>query len=99
MQAWLVAHVREYFERQQIAVEIDLAKPGPHIVADIIRAAGAKAGAVAQHLVGAKLVRTLPGVRNRQLFLHYGRPSTRQSGRLLRGEHHLPCDNSSDASR
>lgn len=55
MQAWLVAHVRDYFERQQIAVEIDLVKPGPHIVADIIRAAGAKAGAVAQHLVGAKL--------------------------------------------
>ena len=60
LQDWLVAHVREYFERQKIAVEIDLTKPGPQIITDIIGAAGSKAGAVAQHLVGAKLAVRYP---------------------------------------
>ena len=60
MQGWIVDHVKAYFERQQIAVEIDLTKPGPQIVSDIITAAGQKAGAVAQHLIGAKLAIRYP---------------------------------------
>jgi hypothetical protein len=49
--------VKEYFNRQEIEVEISLDKPGSQIVADILEAAGVKgqAGAVAQHLAGAKL--------------------------------------------
>ena len=39
---------------------MNLNKPSPQIVADILIAAGSKAGAVAQHLVGAKLAVRLP---------------------------------------
>ena len=55
LQAWLVERVRDYFDRQKIKIEVDLTKPSPQIVADILAAAGSKSGAVAQHLVGAKL--------------------------------------------
>ena len=60
LQRRIVSHVRDFFERQRIEIEIDLSKPGPLIIHDIIQAAGDKAGAVAQHLVGAKLVERYP---------------------------------------
>ena len=60
LQAWLVERVRDYFGRQKINIEVDLNKPSPQIVADILAAAGSKRGAVAQHLVGAKLAIRFP---------------------------------------
>ena len=60
LQAWLVDRVRDYFGRQRIAVEINLTKPSPQIIGDVIVAAGLKSGAVAQHLVGAKLAVRFP---------------------------------------
>ena len=47
LQAWLVERVRDYFGRQRIAVEINLTKPSPQIVSDVLAAAGLKSGAVA----------------------------------------------------
>lgn len=60
---WLVDEVRAYFARKKLEVEIDLSKPGPVIVEDVLRASYEKkiGGPVAQHLVGAKLARRLPG--------------------------------------
>ncbi|MEK7996797.1 MAG: DUF4928 family protein [Planctomycetota bacterium] len=58
MQGWLVANgVIPYFNRQLIELDINLDKPGSHIISDILEVAGERnvAGAVAQHLVGAKL--------------------------------------------
>jgi hypothetical protein len=57
LQGWLVERVREYFDRKRIEVEIDIEKPTPAIMGDILQAASLRnlAGAVAQHLVGAKL--------------------------------------------
>ena len=60
MQSWLVGRVRDYLDQQAIEVEVNLAKPAPHIVSGILEAAGAKSGAVAQHLVGAKLAVRYP---------------------------------------
>ena len=60
MQAWLVGRVRDYLDQQAIEVEVNLARPAPQIVSDILEAAGAKSGAVAQHLVGAKLAVRYP---------------------------------------
>ena len=60
LQVWLVERVQDYFGRQRIEVEVNLNKPSPLIVADILEAAGSKAGAVAQHLVGAKLAVRFP---------------------------------------
>ena len=60
LQGWLVERVQDYFGRQRIEVEVNLNKPSPLIVADILEAAGSKAGAVAQHLVGAKLAVRFP---------------------------------------
>ena len=60
LQAWLVERVREYLDQQAIEVEVNLSKPSPQIVSDILEAAGSKAGAVAQHLVGAKLAVRYP---------------------------------------
>ena len=60
LQAWLVERVRDYLDRQAIEVEVNLGKPAPQIVSDILEAAGAKSGAVAQHLVGAKLAVRYP---------------------------------------
>lgn len=58
----LVGMVRAFFGRRKLEVEIDLSKPGPVIVEDVLRAAYAKkvGGPVAQHLVGAKLARRFP---------------------------------------
>ena len=60
LQAWLVERVKDYFSRQRIEVEINLSKPTSQIVGDILNAAGLKSGAVAQHLVGAKLAVRFP---------------------------------------
>ena len=60
LQAWLVERVRDYLNQQAIDVEVNLSKPSSQIVADILAAAGSKAGAVAQHLVGAKLAVRYP---------------------------------------
>ncbi|MBI3655867.1 MAG: DUF4928 family protein [Acidobacteria bacterium] len=63
LQEWLVEHpVKEFFSRQRISVEINLERPGPQIVSDLLKAAVKKkvAGAVAQHLVGAKLSLRFP---------------------------------------
>lgn len=62
LQGWLVDHVREYFNRKRIEVEIDLEKPAPLIIRDILEVATARgaAGPVAQHLVGAKLAIRYP---------------------------------------
>ena len=60
LQVWLIERVQDYFGRQRIEVEVNLNKPSPLIVADILGAAGSKAGAVAQHLVGAKLAVRFP---------------------------------------
>ena len=60
LQGWLVERVKDYFNRQRIEVEVDVNKPSPQIVTDILTAAGQKAGAVAQHLVGAKLAVRFP---------------------------------------
>ena len=62
LQAWLVERVGEYLDQQAIEVEVNLQKPSPQIVADILEAAGPKAGAVAQHLVGAKLAVRYPAL-------------------------------------
>jgi hypothetical protein len=69
VELWLVDQVRAYFARKKLEVEIDLTKPGPVIVEDILRAAYEKkiGGPVAQHLVGAKLARRFPG-RNIQNY-------------------------------
>ncbi|GAB6151534.1 hypothetical protein JCM17380_02840 [Desulfosporosinus burensis] len=62
LQRWLVQRVREYFERRKIEVEISLDRSGQQIVADILDAANEKgvAGAVAQHIIGAKLALRYP---------------------------------------
>lgn len=64
LQAWLADRVRDYFNRRRIEVDLDLGKPGPLIVADILAAAKSRnaSGAVAQHLVGAKLSLRHPNI-------------------------------------
>ena len=59
---WVIARDWPQAAKKKLEVKIDLAKPGPIIVEDILRAADAKkiAGPVAQHLVGAKLARRFP---------------------------------------
>ena len=60
---WLVDQSWAHVARKKLDVEIDLTKPGPVIVEDILRAACEKqiGGPVAHHLVGAKLARRFPG--------------------------------------
>lgn len=62
LQAELVREVQRYLDRKAIRVQINLALPGPLIVADILSAAGklTYGGPVAQHLVGAKLAVRFP---------------------------------------
>ncbi len=63
LQKWLVERVREFFDRKKLQVEVDLNKPGPRIIADILASASNKVGPVAQHLVGAKLALRYPAVK------------------------------------
>jgi Domain of unknown function (DUF4928) len=62
LQGWLAEKAKEYFNRQTIAVEINLERPGCLIVGDILAVANVRkqAGQVAQHLVGAKLALRYP---------------------------------------
>lgn len=64
LQRWLFDRVSDYFNRQRIQVEINLEEPGAQIVASILKAATTRgaAGAVAQHLVGAKLALRYPQI-------------------------------------
>ena len=62
LQSWLVDRVRDFFARQKIAIEVNLRKPSAQIVADIVEAAEDRGGAVAQHLVGAKLAIRFPNL-------------------------------------
>jgi hypothetical protein len=61
-EGWLVDYPLPQAARKKLEVEIDLSKPGPVIVEDILRASYEKkiGGPVAQHLVGAKLARRFP---------------------------------------
>ena len=66
LQGWFVDRVRaDFFDRQRIAAdELDPSKPSRRAVAELLKAArqrgGYAAGAVAQHLVGAKLSLRFP---------------------------------------
>jgi hypothetical protein len=64
MQGWLVERVKEYFNRKRIEIELLLAKPSYQIISDILAAAEERklTGAVAQHLVGAKLSIRFPNL-------------------------------------
>ncbi|MFI1864528.1 DUF4928 family protein [Streptomyces jumonjinensis] len=66
LQAWFVARIREdYFGRRRIEAEINPDNPVRTAVAALIEAGrlrgGNTAGAIAQHLVGAKLTMRFPG--------------------------------------
>lgn len=65
LQNWFVKRIQEdYFDKQQISVEIDPGKPVRKAVEALVRESrkrgGTTAGAVAQHLVGAKLALRFP---------------------------------------
>ncbi|HEY6309468.1 MAG TPA: DUF4928 family protein [Streptosporangiaceae bacterium] len=66
LRAWFVARIRaDYFDRRRIeADELDPNKPSRQAIAELLKAArdrgGYAAGAVAQHLVGAKLSLRFP---------------------------------------
>lgn len=66
LRAWFIARIRaDYFDRQRIeADELDPNKPSRRAIAELLQAArirgGYAAGAVAQHLVGAKLSLRFP---------------------------------------
>jgi hypothetical protein len=62
MEAHLIDRVRAFFSRRKLEIAIDLSKPGPVIIAKILKVADEKkvSGQVAQHLVGAKLARKFP---------------------------------------
>ena len=62
LQIWLVERIKDYFGRQRIEIEVNLRQPSPLIVASIVAAAGPQAGAVTQHLVGAKLAMRFPNL-------------------------------------
>ena len=78
LQEWLVAQVRDYFNRQRLAIEVNLSQPASRIVEGILEAASVKAGAVAQHLVGAKLAVRFP---DQQIENHSHTTADRQLGR------------------
>ena len=66
LEAWLAARARAYLEARPLRFDIDLQRPVAYTMAAVLDAAaergGATAGAVAQHLVGAKLALRFPGV-------------------------------------
>jgi hypothetical protein len=81
LQSWLVENgVKPYFSKQKIEVEISPDKPGSQIVADILERAGKRnvTGAVAQHLVGAKLALRYP---KRSIENHSYTTADKQLGR------------------
>lgn len=62
LQKWLVERVRILFNQRKINIELNFDKPAPQIIADILTAAGTKRGAVAHHLVAAKLALRFPTI-------------------------------------
>lgn len=62
LQRWIAERGTEYLNQSRIEVEIVPAKPTALVVRGILNAASGKSGAVAQHLVGAKLQMRLPNV-------------------------------------
>lgn len=62
LQDWLIEKVRDYYNRQHLSPEIDLRLSAPEIVGTILDEAQRRnsAGAVAQHLVGAKFALRFP---------------------------------------
>jgi len=77
IEAWWIDRVKEYFESKPFKIKVDASKSLRSIVADLIEAAFLRqrespgtmiAGAVMQHLVGAKLEIALPNVK----FDHHG---------------------------
>lgn len=54
-QRWFAGQATEFFNQKRIPVDVDVNGPAADVVSRILEAAGPKAGAVAQHLVGAKL--------------------------------------------
>jgi hypothetical protein len=69
LKRWMAGRAQEYLNARRLPVEIDLSKPPPDIVGGLLAAGEriGKAGAVAHHLVGAKLSLRYPGrtVENR----------------------------------
>ena len=62
LQRWLARRATAYLDQRRLEVEIVLTKPASDIISDILAAAATKklSGAVAQHLVGAKLALRFP---------------------------------------
>lgn len=64
LQAWLIERVKEYFARQRLTFDANPRQPASRTIRAILDAAAERgrgpAGAVAQHLVGAKLARRYP---------------------------------------
>lgn len=65
LEEWFVRLIqREYFDKKRITADIDSGKPAPQAIALLLESAagrgGNAAGAVAQHLVGAKLALRFP---------------------------------------
>ncbi len=74
IELWWIERVKEFFASAPLKVRVDASKSLRHIIAELIKAAFARqeecpgvmvAGAVLQHLVGAKLTVALPDVRLR----------------------------------
>ncbi len=64
LQDWLIDKVRDFYDRQHLAPAVDLRLSAPQIVTVILDEAQRRnnAGAVAQHLVGAKLALHFPAM-------------------------------------
>jgi len=89
LQRWIVENpLAEYLNSRRLAVEVDLRKPPRRVVADILAVADERkvAGAVAQHLVGAKLELRYPDLSiERRSFTTADRPGG-QPGDFLVGD-------------
>jgi len=62
LQDWLIVKVRDFYDRQHLTLDVDLRLSAPQIVTVLLDEAQRRnvAGAVAQHLVGAKLALRFP---------------------------------------
>ena len=62
LQDWLIEKARDYYNRQHLGLDIDLRLAAPEIVGAVLDEAQRRnsAGAVAQHLVGAKVALRFP---------------------------------------
>ena len=98
LQVWLVERVRDYLDRQAIEVEVNLGKPAPQIVSDILEAAGTKSGAVAQHLVGAKLAIRYPELEIENFSYTTADQQLGRPGRLRSRRHSVSRNGCADAT-